>query len=267
MGRYFRFDTNTINFVTRCDTSIKREHFTDFVFSGERDQRIYGLTKITPSITCAYDVDGLLFLKNVLGTISADNKTITVGDLPNIGSINISVDGENAGILNAKIDTWDFTIEEGQPAKAEWTAIGRNTTAVDTASYVTNFSSPVLMPSDFTLVINTNTIDFTRFNLNINNQLNPIFKTSTLPVTIRSSGLEVEGKIRLMNYSTDGVTDGSLKLVCGAVGTILLATIRVTEIPPKATGYDLPETEYSFTAFPSGTIPSIKVVLSNTLKW
>lgn len=267
MGRYFRFDTNTINFATRCDVTWRKEHFTDFVFGGERDQRIYGLTRITPSLTCAYDVDGFKFLDYVLGTHSTDFTTLSVSDLPQMSTVHLSVDGENAGILNAKVDNWELTVEEGAPARAEWTAIGRDMTTVAATAYTTNFDSAVLMPCDFRMTINTSSIDFTRFNLRINNGLDAIFKTSTLPVTIRPTGLEIDGRIRIPNYLTDQVTNGSLRIVCGTIANIDLATVRVTEIPPKVTGYDLPETEYSFIAFPKGTTQAIKVLLSNTILW
>jgi hypothetical protein len=267
MGRYFRFDNNTLNFATRCDVDVKNDHFTDFTFGGERDQRIYGLTKITPSLSCSYDMDGLKFLQYVLGSISANNATITVTDLPELGTISAAVDGEYAGITQAKIDTWKFTIEEGSPAKAEFTATGKNTVTVGPSSYSADFCSSVLMPSDFRLTINTSSIDFTRINLNINNALTPIFKTSTLPVTIRPTGLEIDGKIRVPTYMSNAVTNGSLRIVCGTIGNIDLATIRVTEIPNKVTGFELPETEYSFTAFPTCTGQAIKVTLSNTIKW
>ena len=267
MGRYFKFDSNTFNFATRCDVNVKYDNFTDFTFGGERDQRIYGLTKITPSLTCAYDVDGLKFLINVLGTVSANGVTVTVADLPEIGSISALVEAEYAGISFAKIDTWDFTIEEGSPAKAEFSAIGKNTVAAGPATYSSDFCSAVLMPSDCRVTINTSSIDFSRFNLKINNGLDPIFKTSTLPTTIRPTGLEIEGKIRVPSYIGTVVTNGSLRLVCGTIGNIDLATIRVTEIPSKVTGYNIPETEYSFTAFPTCNGQAIKAILSNTIKW
>lgn len=267
MGRHFRFDTNTFNFATRCDVTWRKEYFTEFTFGGARDQRIYGLTKITPTLTAAYDMDGLLFLKNVLGTISTNGVTIGVNDLPEISTIHAGIDGENAGILNAKIDTWEMTVEEGNIAKAEFTAIGRNTTTVAPTAYTTNFNSAPLMPYNFGVTINTTAIDFTRLNLSINNGLQAIFKTSTLPVTIRPTGLQIEGKIKVPNYLTDSMVDGSMRVVCGTIGTIDLATCKVTEIPVKAQGYDLPEVEYSFTAFPLGTTQAIKVLLGNTILW
>jgi hypothetical protein len=269
MGRYFRFNTNTFNFATRCDVTWRKEYFTEFTFGGARDQRIYGLTRVTPSLTCAYDMDGLKFLQYVLGTISANGATISVSDLPEISTIHAGIDyaNENAGILNAKIDTWEFTVEEGNIAKAEFNAIGKDTTTIAPTAYTTDFNSSPLMPYNFSVTINTSSIDFNRLNLRINNGLQAIFKTSTLPVTLRPTGLEIEGRIRVPNYITDAMVDGSLRIVCGTIGTIDLATCKVTEIPVKAQGYDLPETEYSFTAFPLGTTQAIKVHLQNTILW
>lgn len=262
MGRYFKFNGNTFNFATNCDVDIKKEYFKDFVFGGNRDQRIYGLTRVTPSLTCRYDLDGLNFLQYVLGSIATG--TVTVSDLPEIGTISAAIDNEFAGITQAKIDTWKLTVEEANPVRAEFTAMGKNICGTAPTSYTPNFASPPIMPYNVSVTINTTAVTFSLFELNISNGIDAIFKTSTLPVTLRPTGLEISGKIRFPQYATTIIADGSLRLVLGSAGTIDLATIKVTEIPPKVQGYDLPDVEYSFDAFPAGTTPAIKAYVGST---
>ena len=268
MGRYFKFDANYFNFATRCDVSWRKEYFMDFVFGGERSDRAYGLTRITPQLTAAYDVDGLYFLKNVIGSAGTTLPcTITVADTPQIGTIGCSVDTESAGILNAKVDTWEITVEEGAPVRSEFTAIGRNTTTFGASSYSADFGSNVLMPSDCIVNVGVTPVSVSLFSMRIGNGLEPIFKTSTLPVTIRATGLEVTGRLRVPSFLDSSVQDNSLSCVYGTIGTIFIGAAKFLEIPPRVTGYELPETEYSWTGFPGAGITALKAVLNNTIKW
>ena len=208
MGRYFRFDTNYFDFATRADFNWRRDWFSEFVFGGSRDKRIYGLTRVTPTATWTYDVNGLKFLYYATGSISTNGVTITVGDTPEIGTLHAGVDGINAGITGAKVDTWEFTVEEGGPARVEVNAIGKNTTTVAPTAYTTDIDQTVIMPYDVSVTINTSSIGYTRFNLRVSNDLQPIFKTATLPNTIRPQGLMVEGRVRCQDYLDTDVTDG-----------------------------------------------------------
>jgi hypothetical protein len=268
MGRYFRFDGNTFDFATRCDVTERREYFNEFTFGGQRDQRIYGLSKVTPMLTAEYDVNGLYFLRNVLGTLSATiPSTMTIAEVPEIGTISADIDGIYAGITQAKVDTWNFTVEENGPARVEFAAIGKGFAGTAPTAYTADFCSTVVMPYNVGVTVNTSSIGFTRFNLNVNNALTPIFKNATLPQTIRATGLEVDGKIRVADYKNANIADGSLCVVVSPIGTIYIPTIKVTEIPSRARGFDLPEAEYSFIGFPSCTDQAIKAVLGTTIKW
>lgn len=268
MGRYFKFDTYNFNFATRCDISWRKEYFMDFVFGGERSDRAYGLTRITPQLTAAYDVDGLYFLKNVIGSAGTTIPcTISVAETPQINTIGASVDTESAGILNAKVDTWEITAEEGNPVRAEFTCIGRNTTVFGAGSYSADFDSNVIMPSDCTLTLGASPVSFSLFSLRIGNGLQSIFKSSTLPVTIRATGLEITGRLRVPNYYDPTIQDNSISMAYGTIGTIFIGAAKFLEIPPRVTGYDLPETEYSYTGFPGAGITAIKAILLNTIKW
>jgi len=267
MGRYFKFDGNTFDFATRADVSWRYEYWNEFVFGGERDQRVYGLTKITPSITAEYDLNGLKFLKYALGSLEATGVTVTVSDLPQIATIHAGVDGIWAGILDAKIDTWSMSVEENGPVKAEFTAIGKNTTSATATVYSADFCTNVMMASDVSVVVGTNTIDYTRFNLNINNGLEPIFKGSTIPQTIRPTGLEIDGRIRVADYLDTDIVNTSLAVHIGTIGDIYIPIIKITEIPPRVTGYDLPEAEYAFNGYPGCTVSAIWANLDNTIKW
>jgi hypothetical protein len=266
MGRYFRFDGNTFDFATRCDVTERREYFNEFTFGGQRDMRIYGLSKVTPMLTAEYDVNGLYFLKNVLGT--ATGSSITIGADPGeIGTISADIDGTYAGITQAKVDTWNFTVEENSPARVEFSAIGRGFAGTAPTAYTADFCSTVVMPYNVVVNVNGTSIGFTRFNLNINNALQPIFKNATLPQTIRATGLEVDGKIRVADYKNANIADGSLSVAVNPIGTIFVPTVKITEIPSRARGYDLPEAEYSFIGFPTCTDQAVKAVLGSTIKW
>lgn len=267
MARALRFDsTMFFNFATRADVLWRKEYFMDFVFGGDRDARAFGLTKITPEITVAYDVDGLRFLNYAIGSLVTG--TVVTSDLIQLSTISCNVDGEIAGIRDAKIDTWEITVEEGNPVKAEFTAIGKDTTVAGPATYSSDFTSPVLMPSSCTIKIGTNTIDFSLFSMRVNNNIETIFKSGTVPSTLRPGGLEIGGRIRVPNYYYANVTDGSLTAQFGTIGTIVISTAKITEIPPRVTGYDLPETEFAWSGFPGGSgTPTVRAILGNTFLW
>jgi len=226
MGRYLEFGTvaSHFNFALRADFSERREYFRDFVLGGTRDKRIYGLTRITPSVTASYDLDGLKFLEYVLGTLNGT--TIEVAsNLPVSGSIAVDVDGEGYQIKNAQVDTWELTVETLEGA----------------------------------------TISYSRFVLRLNNQIDVIHRSDTLPSSLRPTGLEVSGRIRVPNYATGFGSEGSMQITIANIGTIYIPTVKFTEIPPRVTGFDLPETEVSFEGFPSGNNPAIRVVLADTV--
>jgi len=270
MGRYFRFtegaNSNTFDFTVRADFSERKEYFSEFVFGGERDKRIYGLTRITPTASWEYDVNGLAFLRFVLGSLSGSSVT-SVTDTPEMGTIHAGVDGINYGITSSKVDTWNFTVDEGGPVKAEVTAMGKGTTTVAPAAYTTDIDQAVVMPYDVGVTIGTSSIGFVRFNLNINNGLQPVFKNQTVPVTIRPTGLEVSGRIRVLEYYDSDVVDGSLAIKVGTLGVLYVPTVKFTEVPPTATGYELPEIEYSFNGYPTTSQDAVWATLNNTLKW
>lgn len=247
MTRYLKFDTGFLNFPTRADVNFRKDYFTDFTFGGQRDRRIYGLTKCTPQITVAYDMDGLNFLQYVIG---GSGGVFTPADVPEIGTIWVGIDDQNFGIINAKVDTWEMNVEGGNPARAEWTAIGKGTFGSTLATYTPNFGSGVIMPSSISVSIGASSIDFSRLNLRVSNALDIIFKSSTLPATIRPTGLEVTGRIRVPYYNLATVVDGSISIKIPGCGTISLPICKITEIPARATGFNLPETEFSFTGFP-----------------
>jgi hypothetical protein len=265
MGRYLKFDTNTIDFATRADVSWKKDYFKDFVFGGERDQRVYGLVKITPEMSIEYDVNGLKALQWVLGSLATN--TITVSEPTEIGTVSCSVETQSAGISFAKVNDWEINIEEGNPITAVMNFIGKNTVTTGPSSYAADFSSTAMLPSQCYCTIGAASIDFSKISLKINNDIATIFKTNVLPVTLRPQGLQIDGKLRVPSYMDSSVVDGAMTIGLLGVGTICLPTVKFMEIPAKAKGYDIPDTEYSFSAFPAAATSAIKVILGNTLKW
>jgi len=264
MARYLVFDTNHFDFATRVDTTYRKEYFDDFVFSGARDRRIYGLTKITPSMDVGYDINGLKFLSYVLGNISGVTITPSSLNPTYMNSISVEVDGETAGMGITCVDTWELTSEEGNPVKAQFTAIGKTTVSPVLTAYNANFCSAVVMPADLILKIGEVSIEYSRLQLNVNNNVEVIFRNQTLPSSLRAQGLEVSGRIRVPNYMAGGITDNIVSIGNGAIGTIHLGTIKLTELPARASGFDLPETDYAFTVYPPCATGeyAMKVILS-----
>lgn len=258
MARYFEFSGNSIDFPIRADFTERREYFEDFVLGGGRDLRAYGLTRITPNLTVEYDVNGLRFLRYVLGSETGTSPyTITVGSTLPVADYKVTVEGDNMSIHSAKVDTWEITIEEGNPVRAEFTVIGRNIGSQAALPFSPDFNNMPILPHQCTLNINgvINTL-WTRISLRINNALEPIFKTSSIPVEIRETGLEITGRIRAPEY-TNWAPEGSIDLIVGRAGTITVRNVKFTEVPPRVTGFDLPETEISFSGYPVGTLAAI----------
>jgi len=267
MARYFEFDGNSIDFPTRADFVERREYFEDFILGGGRDLRAYGLTRITPSLTVEYDVNGLKFLKYAMGTIGTTSPyTVTVASTLPSGDYKVTVDDDHMSIHDAKVDTWEITIEEGNPVKAEFTVIGKTMGTDGASQFTPDFNNMPILPHECTLIIGGSTVtEWTRISLRINNALEAIHKTSSLPVTIRETGLEITGRIRAPEYSSSWASEGGMTLIIGDAGTIKVRQIKFTEIPPRVTGFDLPETEISFSGYPSGTLAAIEAVVND--KW
>ena len=267
MARYFEFSGNSIDFPTRADFVERKEYFEDFVLGGGRDLRAYGLTRITPNLTVAYDVNGLRFLKYALGSESgtASPYTITVGSTLPTADYKVTVDDDNMSIHDAKVDTWEITIEEGAPVRAEFTVIGKTLGTEAASAFTPDFNNMPILPHECTLKIGgtPNTL-WTRISLRINNALEAIHKTSSVPVDIRETGLEITGRIRAPEYS-EWANEGSIDLIIGSAGTIIVRQVKFTEVPPRVTGFDLPETEISFSGYPSGTLAAIKAIVGS--KW
>lgn len=250
MARYLVFDTNHFDFATRVDTTYRKEYFNDFVFSGVRDRRVYGLTKITPSMNVEYDVNGLKFLGYVLGATSGNTLLPSSGNPTYMNSISVEVDGERAGMGTTAVDTWELTSEEGNPVKAQFTGIGMSTTNPILTPYDANFCSAVVMPADLILKLGGVTTEYSRLQISVNNNVDVIFRNQIIPSSLRAQGLEVSGRIRVPNYMAGGISDNTMSVGNVTVGTIFLGTIKLTELPARATGFDLPETDYAFTIYP-----------------
>lgn len=263
--RYFQFSGGTIDFVTRVEFSKRVEYYSDFVLGGTRDRTVYGLTRITPQVTVAYNVNGLKFLQYVMGSISGS--TIMIASTIPFSFYNVSTPEGTVSVSDAKVDTWELTIEEGSPIRAEFTAIARSIGASPASPYTPDFNSPPKMPSDATLTINgvANTL-WNRLTVRIDNGIEPLFKTSTLPVELRETGLEVTGRLRAPLFR-EWASEGSVNIIIGGVGTIVMPSVKFTEVPPRVSGFDLPETEISFRAYPTATADAIRVFLTNLAKW
>ena len=269
MGRYFEFGTgNTFDFPTRADFSKRIEYFDDFVLGGGRDRRAYGLVRITPSLRVAYDVNGLTFLKYVLGHTDTSLSVGTIVPQSTIPSTTykVTVDDESMSISDAKVDTWEITIEEGNPVRAEFSVIGKGIGTSAASVFNPDFSNMPILPHECTLKVNKSINSlWTRLSVRISNDLSPIFKTSSVPVDIREQGLSITGRLRAPQYS-EWASEGSVDLIIGSLGTIILHQVKFTEVPPSVTGYDLPETEIAFTAYPTASTTAITAIVSGN-KW
>ena len=274
MARYYEIvygSTINLDFPTRAAYSVNKRWFQDFILGGGRDKKAYGLTQITPSLTTAYDVNGINLLQYVLGSAGAPS-TVSAHTLTALSTIHeidqrVSVDGEHFELQDAKIDTWEIVVETGEPVKAEFTSVGKSTTGTSASVFDPNFNNMPLVRSDCSLYVNgVENTDFIRFALNINNNIEPIFKTSTTPDTIRLQGLDITGRIRAYKYS-EFVAQGSWDICFGSLGSITLHTVNVLEVPPSVSGYDLPEVELAFTAFPTEETVALTAYLVANKPW
>ena len=268
MGRYLSFDGNHFNFPLRADFRRRVEYFSDFVLGGTRDKAIYGLVRITPELTVQYDVDGLAFLRYVLGTVSADGVTVSVATTLPSADYKVTVDDDHLSVLEAKVNTWELTIEEGNPVRAEFTVIGKAYGSDVAETYSPPFCDIPVRPSECTLCVDgsPNTL-WNRISVRVNNNLEPLFKGSTLPQDIRERGLEVELTVRAPEFG-EFMSEGSIDITIGDKGTIVLPNVKFTEVPARVEGFDLPESELSFRAYPYCTeADAIQVILADTETW
>lgn len=271
MARYFEFSGGSIDFPTRADFSKRIEYFEDFVLGGGRDLKAYGLTRIIPQITVTYDVNGLNFLQYVLGksgsaTINSIATTLVPYTTIYTSDYKVSTESGTMSLHDAKVDTWEITIEEGEPVRAEFTAIGKTIGASAASAFSPDFSEMPLKPSDVTLKIggSTNAL-WSAINLRISNGIEALCKTDSVPVDIREAGLEITGRIRAREYY-QWANEGSVDIIFSNRGTITLHSVKFTEVPPTVTGFDLPETEIAFTAYPTATTCALTAI-TGTVKW
>ncbi|MEM2261394.1 MAG: phage tail tube protein, partial [Ignisphaera sp.] len=204
------------------------------------------------------------FLYYVLGSISTT--TIAVGSTIPESFYYVTVENENMSLHGAKVDTWELTVEEGSPVRAEFTAIGKNIGTTGASPFTPDFNNPPKMQSDVSVTVGGSTIEYNRLSLRISNGIEPIYKGSLNPQELRETGLEVTGRIRAPKYS-QFISEGAMVITISNVGQISMPNVRLTEVPPRVSGFDLPETEISFRAYPTTTEDAIKVTLTNTLKW
>ena len=266
MGRYLEFDSNHFDFVTRADFSVRTEYFEEFIWGTTRDKSVYGVTRKTPEVTVEYSLNGLKFFKYVLGELSGAEApyTITPADTLPTADYKASIDTYVFSVTSAKVESLELTVEEGSPVRVEFTARGTNySTTTGANSYSSDLSVLPLQIHDVTVNCG-GTLTYGRFSLRIVNNLDPEYKTSTLPVRYIERGLEVDGRIRLQTWTIP--TEGGMTITLGNVGQIILPKIIWTEIPPRARGWDYPELELSFRAFATDTDPKIKVIANND-KW
>ena len=256
------------DFPTRADFSKRIEYFEDFILGGGRDKLAYGLTRITPQLTVTYDLNGLKFLQYVMGSITGTG-TLTITTAATLPTVTFRVltDDGTMSIHDAKVDSWQITVEEGNPVRSEFTVIGKTIGAEAGASFSPDFANMPIVPSQVTLNIagTPNTL-WTRLNIQISNAITPIFGTSSIPTALREAGLSVTGRIRAPKYY-QWAAEGSIDLIIGGVGTITIGSAKFTELPPRVTGFDLPETEISFKGYPGVSADAIKATATNTLKW
>jgi len=166
------------------------------------------------------------------------------------------------------VNTWELTIEEGNPVRAEFTVIGKNYGADAAETYSPPFCSIPVLPSECTLYVGgvPNTL-WNRISLRVNNNLEPLFKGSTIPQEIRETGLEVELTVRAPEFG-EFMSEGSIDLAIGSKGTIVLPNVKFTEVPARVEGFDLPESELSLRAYPYCTeADAIQVILADTITW
>jgi hypothetical protein len=257
------------DFPTRADFSKRIEYFEDFILGGGRDKLAYGLTRITPQLTVTYDLNGLRFLQYAMGSLAGTVAPFTISVASTVPTITFRVltDDGTMSIHDAKVDSWQITVEEGNPVRAEFTVIGKTIGAEAGASFSPDFNNMPQTPDKVTLNIGgtPNTL-WTRLNVQISNAIATVFGTSSIPTQLRESGLSVTGRIRAPKYY-QWATEGSMDIVMGTIGTLTIGNCKFTEMPPRVTGFDLPETEISFKGYPGVTSDAVKAVIGNTTEW
>ena len=272
MARYFGFSVpasgvwSTIDFPTNAEYTERKEYYEDFVLGGSRDKRVFGVTEISNEINVSYDLNGLKFIENVLGTINASSISTITADVPVNDYYTLTEEGTLC-IKGAKVNTWELVIETGEPVTAEFNAIGTLTDVSASQAFTPNFSVVPLKHCDCSLSVDS-TINslWTRINLEIDNAIEPIYKTCTVPVDLREAGLEVTGALRAPEFY-QLVAEGSMEVRLGTVGTIVMPNVQFQEESNRVEGFDLPETEISFTAYPTASTNAVWVKLGNTIRW
>ena len=89
--------------------------------------------------------------------------------------------------------------------------------------------------------------------------INLRFQPQGIPETIQA--LEIEGRVRLAEFKE--VSDGSIR-IDGPDFTIELPNVKWTEVPLRATGMDVPETEARFIALPGSGGYAIKITYTGS---
>ncbi len=258
MARYLDiiYGANTVhfNFPLRAEIGLRKEYFRDYILGGARDQAVTGLTRYRPEITVEYDVCGFLFKDIALG---GDTPTSTI---PYV-DVRVTIGNESISIEDAKVDSWEITWEEGQPARARVTFVGKNKGETGADSYSVDYDKAVYTLGNCTIKLNGTEIKATRYNIRINNNIQPLYYGNTLPQDLKEQALEIEGRIRLAEFSE--VSDGSISIE-GPDFTIELPNVKFTEVPPRATGMEVPETEARFMALPGSGGYAIKITYTGS---
>jgi len=244
MGRYldivYQESTIHFNYPLRAEIGLRKEYFRDFVLGGARDQAITGLTRYRPEITVEYDVCGFKFKDIALG---GDTPKST---LPYV-TVRVTIDDEDLSIENAKVDSWEITWEEGQPTRARVTFVGKAKGTTGASSFSVDYAKEVFTLGNCTIKLNGTELKATRYNIRVNNNIQPLYYGDTLPQDLKEQALEIEGRVRLAEFKE--VSDGSIQIT-GSGFTIELPNVKWTEVPPRASGMDVPETEARFIALP-----------------
>jgi len=256
MARYLDivYGTSTIhfNYPLRAEIGLRKEYFRDFVLGGARDQAITGLTRYRPEITVEYDLCGFLFKNIALGG-DTPQSTIPYVD------VRVTIGDENISIENAKVDSWEITWEEGQPARARVTFLGKNKGTSGASSFSVDYSVGVYTLGNCTIKLNGTIMKATRYNIRVNNNIQPLYYGNSLPQELKEQALEIEGRVRLAEFKE--VSDGSIQIT-GSGFTIELPNVKWTEVPPRASGMNVPETEARFIALPGSGGYAIKITYS-----
>jgi len=238
------------NYPIRGEYSKRKDYFSDFVFGGARDQSVTGLSRERPELTVEYDLCGLRVGTIVLGS------TIPQDTIPYV-KVRINVDGEILSLEGAKVDTWELNWEEGGPARGVIGFVGTITGTDAPTAYNIDYTQPVVVLPDCTITLNGSRIKATRYNIRVNNNLLPLYYGNVTPQEVREQGMAIEGRVRFAEWEK-APSDGTIEITHSAF-TITLPNIKWTEIPPRARGLEVPETECRFQAFPGPQGYAIKI--------